>query len=134
MEFFLCKGVISLAKLFLLIGSIVMGLAVVIGAFGAHGLEPRLTERMMKNYQTGVQYHMIHGLAILAVGLISLKFPLPGLNGAGWSFLIGIVLFSGSLYTMALTGITKLGAVTPIGGLAFIIGWILLGVAIVRGL
>ncbi|MFC0471655.1 DUF423 domain-containing protein [Halalkalibacter kiskunsagensis] len=123
-----------MAKLFLLIGSIVMGLSVAIGAFGAHGLEPRLTERMMKNYQTGVQYHMIHGLAIVAIGVIALKFPLPGLNGAGWSFLVGIILFSGSLYAMALTGITKLGAVTPIGGLAFIIGWILLGVAVVRGL
>jgi uncharacterized membrane protein YgdD (TMEM256/DUF423 family) len=124
-----------LAKLFIFIGSIVMALSVVIGAFGAHGLEPRLTERMMKNYQTGVQYHMIHGLAILAVGLITLKIPVSGmLNGAGWTFLIGILLFSGSLYVMAVTGVTKLGAVTPIGGLAFIVGWVLLALAVARGL
>ncbi|GAE26836.1 hypothetical protein JCM9140_2940 [Halalkalibacter wakoensis JCM 9140] len=123
-----------MAKIFILIGSIIMGLSVAIGAFGAHGLEPRLTERMMKNYQTGVQYHMVHGLAILAVGIIALKYQLPGLNGAGWSFLIGILLFSGSLYAMALTGITKLGAITPIGGLAFIVGWVLLAIAVMRGL
>ncbi|WP_017725919.1 DUF423 domain-containing protein [Halalkalibacterium ligniniphilum] len=124
-----------MAKLFLIIGSIVMALSVVIGAFGAHGLEPRLSERMMKNYQTGVQYHMIHGIGLLLVGVVALKMaPSSLLNGAGWSFLIGILLFSGSLYTMALTGVTKLGAITPIGGLAFIAGWILLLVSVMRGL
>jgi len=112
-----------------------MALSVAIGAFGAHGLEPKLTERMMKNYQTGVQYHMIHGLALLAVGLLALKIPVSGmLNGAGWAFLVGILLFSGSLYVMALTGVTKLGAITPIGGLAFIVGWVLLGIAVLRGI
>ncbi|ERN51669.1 hypothetical protein BTR22_03605 [Alkalihalophilus pseudofirmus] len=124
-----------MAKLFILLGSIVMALSVAIGAFGAHGLEPRLSERMMKNYQTGVQYHMIHGIGLLIVGIVALKLTSSSmLNGAGWSFLIGIILFSGSLYAMALTGITKLGAITPIGGLAFIVGWVLLGVAVVRGL
>ncbi len=124
-----------MAKLFLVIGSIAMALSVAIGAFGAHGLEPRLTERMMKNYQTGVQYHMIHGIGLVAVGLAALKVASTGLlSGAGWSFIIGIVLFSGSLYAMALTGITKLGAITPIGGLAFIVGWVLLATAVIRGL
>ncbi|MCM3760005.1 DUF423 domain-containing protein [Alkalihalobacillus oceani] len=124
-----------MAKIFLLLGSLLMALAVVIGAFGAHGLEGRLSERMMKNYQTGVQYHMIHGIGLLLVGLVALKLAHSSLlTGAGWSFIIGIVLFSGSLYAMALTGVTKLGAITPIGGLAFIIGWILLGIAVVRGL
>ncbi|MDV2684588.1 DUF423 domain-containing protein [Alkalihalophilus lindianensis] len=124
-----------MAKLFILMGSIVMALSVAIGAFGAHGLEPRLSERMMKNYQTGVQYHMIHGIGLLIVGLVALKLTSSSmLNGAGWSFLIGIILFSGSLYAMALTGVTKLGAITPIGGLAFIVGWVLLGLAAVRGL
>ncbi|MED1601580.1 DUF423 domain-containing protein [Alkalihalophilus marmarensis] len=124
-----------MAKLFILLGSIVMALSVAIGAFGAHGLEPRLSERMMKNYQTGVQYHMIHGIGLLIVGIVALKLTSSSmLNGAGWSFLIGIILFSGSLYAMALTGITKLGAITPIGGLAFIVGWVLLGFAVVRGL
>ena len=88
------------------------------------GLEGRLTERMMKNFQTGVQYHMIHGIGLLVVGLVALKLTSSSmLNGAGWSFLIGIILFSGSLYVMALTGVTKLGAITPIGGLAFIM-WV----------
>ncbi|WP_100374242.1 DUF423 domain-containing protein [Bacillus sp. FJAT-45037] len=124
-----------MAKLFILLGSIVMGLSVAIGAFGAHGLEPRLSERMMKNFQTGVQYHMIHGIGLLFVGVIALKLTNSSLlNGAGWSFLIGIILFSGSLYAMALTGVTKLGAITPLGGLAFIIGWVLVGLAVVRGL
>jgi uncharacterized membrane protein YgdD (TMEM256/DUF423 family) len=124
-----------MAKLFILMGSIVMALSVAIGAFGAHGLEPRLSERMMKNYQTGVQYHMIHGIGLIIVGLVALKLTSSSiLNGAGWSFLIGIILFSGSLYAMALTGVTKLGAITPIGGLAFIVGWVLLGLAAVRGL
>jgi uncharacterized membrane protein YgdD (TMEM256/DUF423 family) len=124
-----------MAKLFILMGSIVMALSVAIGAFGAHGLEPRLSERMMKNYQTGVQYHMIHGIGLIIVGLVALKLTSSSiLNGAGWSFLIGIILFSGSLYAMALTGETKLGAITPIGGLAFIVGWVLLGLAAVRGL
>ncbi|MCM2676023.1 DUF423 domain-containing protein [Alkalicoccobacillus plakortidis] len=124
-----------MVKLFLLIGSIVMALGVGIGAFGAHGLEPRISERMMKNYQTGVQYHMIHGLGIIAVALAGMKMTSSSLlTGAGWAFLIGIIFFSGSLYVMALTGITKLGAITPIGGLAFIIGWILLGTFAVRSL
>lgn len=124
-----------MAKIFLLLGSILMALAVVIGAFGAHGLEGRLSERMMKNYQTGVQYHMIHGIGLLLVGLVAIKLASSSLlTGAGWSFVIGIVLFSGSLYAMALTGVTKLGAITPIGGVAFIIGWILLGISVVRGL
>ncbi|WP_100405772.1 DUF423 domain-containing protein [Bacillus solitudinis] len=124
-----------MAKVFLLIGSIIMALAVAIGAFGAHGLEPRLSERMMKNYQTGVQYHMIHGIGLLIVGVAALKLTTStALNGAGWSFLIGIILFSGSLYAMALTGVTKLGAITPIGGLAFIVGWVLLATAVTRGL
>lgn len=110
-----------------------MALSVAIGAFGAHGLEGRLSERMLKNYQTGVQYHMIHGVGLLVVGILSLKMTANQMvNGAGWAFLIGIVLFSGSLYVMALTGITKLGAITPIGGLAFIVGWVLLGIAAMR--
>ncbi|WP_059104197.1 DUF423 domain-containing protein [Shouchella shacheensis] len=124
-----------MARLFLFIGSIVMAASVVIGAFGAHGLEGRLSTRMMENYQTGVQYHMIHGLGILAVGLLMTRVGSTGLlSGSGWAFLAGVVLFSGSLYVMALTGMTKLGAITPIGGLAFIVGWVLLGIAALRQL
>ncbi|WP_413377787.1 DUF423 domain-containing protein [Alkalihalobacillus sp. 1P02AB] len=124
-----------MAKVFLLVGSILMALVVAIGAFGAHGLEGKISERMLKNYQTGVQYHMIHGIGVLLVGLLALKFASNQLlTVAGWSFLVGIILFSGSLYAMALTGITKLGAITPLGGLAFILGWILVGVAVVKNI
>ncbi|KMK78197.1 DUF423 domain-containing protein [Alkalihalobacillus pseudalcaliphilus] len=124
-----------MAKLFLLMGSIIMALVVAIGAFGAHGLEGKITERMLKNYQTGVQYHMIHGIGIIVVGLLALKMASNQLlTVAGWSFFIGIIFFSGSLYAMALTGITKLGAITPLGGVAFILGWILIGVAVTKNL
>lgn len=121
----------STAKLFLIIGSISGALAVMIGAFGAHGLKEKLSEKMLANYMTGVEYHFYHTFAILAVGLIALHIQPKLLAASGWSFVIGIVLFSGSLYAMAPTGITKLGAITPIGGLAFIIGWVLLTIAVI---
>ena len=110
-------------KTFLLIGSAAGFLAVMRGAFGAHGLRARLTPEMMAVFETGVRYHMYHALAILAVGLI-----IPTMGGwlirtAGWAFAAGIVLFSGSLYALALTGVTTLGMITPLGGLAFLIGW-----------
>jgi uncharacterized membrane protein YgdD (TMEM256/DUF423 family) len=110
-------------KTFLLIGSVAGFLAVLLGAFGAHGLRTRLSPEMMAVFETGVRYHMYHALAILAVGLI-----VPAMGGwlirtAGWSFAAGIVLFSGSLYALALTGVTTLGAITPLGGLAFLLGW-----------
>ena len=94
-----------------------------LGAFGAHGLRTRLSPEMMAVFETGVRYHMYHALAILAVGLI-----IPTMGGwlirtAGWAFAAGIVLFSGSLYALALTGVTTLGMITPLGGLAFLIGW-----------
>jgi uncharacterized membrane protein YgdD (TMEM256/DUF423 family) len=113
------------------IGAILGCLAVGVGAFGAHALKARLESTgLSATYQTGVQYHFYHALALLAVGLLAQS----GRSGtaiqvAGWSFLVGIVLFSGSLYVLALTGITKLGAITPFGGLAMIVGWIALAVA-----
>lgn len=126
---------IAWQNFFLLLGALAMALGVAIGAFGAHGLDGKISERMMSNYQTGVHYHMVHGLGLIAAGLFALKLGSSGLvNGAGWAFLAGIVLFSGSLYVMALTGITKLGAITPIGGVAFIVGWVLLGLAAMRHL
>jgi len=111
----------SIARLFLSIGAISGALAVMLGAFGAHGLKDKLSDKMLTNYMTGVEYHFYHTFAILAVGLLAMHVQ-PRL------LVIGIILFSGSLYIMALTGITKLGAITPIGGLAFIIGWILLAI------
>jgi uncharacterized membrane protein YgdD (TMEM256/DUF423 family) len=115
-------------KTFLIIGSLNMALAIALGAFGAHGLEGRISERMVQNWQTGAHYHLIHGLGILIIGLIFAVFkdqPITLLSVAGWLLFAGIIFFSGSLYVMALTGITKLGMITPIGGVAFIVGWIL---------
>ena len=116
-------------KTFLLIGAIAGFLAVMFGAFGAHGLRTRLSPDMMAVFETGVRYHMYHALAIIAVGLM-----LPNLGGwlirlSGWAFTIGIVLFSGSLYALALTGVTALGAITPLGGVAFLVGWACLVIA-----
>ena len=122
----------AIARLFLSIGSISGALVVMLGAFGAHGLKDKLSEKMLANYMTGVEYHFYHTFAILAVGLLAMHFQSRLLFACGWSFAIGIVIFSGSLYVMALTGITKLGAITPIGGLMFIIGWILLATAVLK--
>ena len=98
--------------------------AVALGAFAAHGLKAVLTDASMQTYQTAVQYHFIHTLALLAIVSLPLAGRAPLL--AARSFLTGIVLFSGSLYTLALTGIGGLGMITPFGGVAFIVGWLLL--------
>ncbi|OIJ11797.1 hypothetical protein BKP37_15270 [Anaerobacillus alkalilacustris] len=114
-------------NLFLLIGSINMAIAVGLGAFGAHGLQPKLTEKMFNIYQTGVQYHMIHAVAIILVAIISDRLGDPTiLFWAGWSFVLGVIFFSGSLYVLSISGVKILGAITPIGGVLFIVGWILL--------
>ena len=97
-----------------------------LGAFGAHGLRGRLSPEMLAVFETGVRYNMYHALAILAVGLMMPTFGGWILRAAGWAFTAGIVLFSGSLYALALTGVTTLGAITPLGGVAFLIGWALL--------
>ena len=120
------------AKLFLSLGSISGALAVMLGAFGAHGLKDKLSEKMLANYMTGVEYHFYHTIVLLIVGVIALHYPTRTLAASGWAFTIGILIFSGSLYVLAMTGITKLGAITPVGGLAFIIGWILLAVAVLK--
>ncbi len=122
----------TIAKLFLSIGAVSGALGVMLGAFGAHALKEKLSEKMLANWMTGVEYHFYHTFAILAVGLLALHVESRPLTASGWSFMIGIAVFSGSLYVMALTGVTRLGAVTPIGGLAFIIGWILLAAAALR--
>jgi uncharacterized membrane protein YgdD (TMEM256/DUF423 family) len=114
-------------KLFLSIGSINAFLAVALGAFGAHGLKDRLSSDMLSVYQTGVQYQMYHALALILVALLSSQLPQSTtVNWAGWLFFIGIVLFSGSLYALSLSGIKILGAITPLGGLAFLAGWFML--------
>ncbi len=120
-------------KLFLLLGSINMAVAIAIGAFGAHGLAGKVTDKMLANWQTGAHYHLIHALGLLIIGLTIAKFGNQSLlTTAGWLLFVGIVLFSGSLYVMVLTNMKILGAITPIGGVAFIIGWILYSTAIAK--
>lgn len=121
------------AKLFLALGALFAALAVAIGAFGAHGLKARLGPEALAVYQTGVQYHFWHALGVLAIGLLCQHLPASDwLRAAGWLLTAGIVLFSGSLYALALDAPRGLGAVTPLGGLAFILGWAALLVAVVR--
>src|SRR6187431_2288355 len=116
-------------RTFLLLGAVAAFLAVTLGAFGAHGLRGRLSPEMMAVFQTGVQYHMAHALALILVSAIMGRMSGWLIQTAGWSFVAGIVLFSGSLYALAISGVTILGAVTPIGGLAFLIGWACLAIA-----
>ncbi|MHB8745347.1 MAG: DUF423 domain-containing protein [Gammaproteobacteria bacterium] len=119
------------ARLFLLLGALNAGLAVLLGAFGAHALKNRLAPDLLAVYHTGNQYHFYHAFGLLLVGLIALHVPasLP-LRSAGWLLLLGIVLFSGSLYALALSGVRGLGAITPLGGAAFIVAWLLLAFAV----
>ena len=128
------------------IGAVVAGLAVVTGAFGAHGVDGYFAEKYagqtkqmagvtvpaaqkyLRDFNTAADYQMYHGLALLAVGLLSNVRPKRSLQIAGWSFLGGVVLFSGSLYALTLSGETKLGMITPIGGTLFIVGWVALAI------
>ena len=116
-------------RTFLLVGALAGFLAVTFGAFGAHALRGRLSPEMLAVFETGVRYHMYHALALL---LVSAMMPRMGgwlVVASGWLFTAGIVLFSGSLYVLAFTGITIVGAITPIGGLAFLAGWACLAIA-----
>jgi uncharacterized membrane protein YgdD (TMEM256/DUF423 family) len=111
------------AKLFLVLGGSFALAAVVIGAFGAHGLKARLSPESLAIYQTGVQYHFYHALGLILVGLTMLHLQSAALRASGWLMAAGILLFSGSLYALALSGQKWLGAVAPLGGTAFILAW-----------
>ncbi len=112
-------------KVFVALGAINGLLSVAAGAFGAHGLKDRLSERHLEIFETGARYQMYHALALLAVAwLVSVEAP--GARTAGWCFTGGIAIFSGSLYALSLTGVKVLGAITPIGGVLFLVGWALL--------
>ena len=113
-------------RTFLLIGAVAGALGVGLGAFGAHGLRGRLTPEMLGVFETGVRYQLYHALALVATASLMGRVHGRLVTAAGWCFTAGIVLFSGSLYLLALTGITVLGAITPLGGVAFIAGWICL--------
>ena len=112
------------------VGALLGALAVALGAFGAHGLRARVSPEMLDVYETAVRYHFYHALALLFAGLwvdrVGTAIVPPGLVPAAVCFLVGIAVFSGSLYVLVLTGLRWLGAITPIGGLAFIAGWLLL--------
>jgi uncharacterized membrane protein YgdD (TMEM256/DUF423 family) len=113
-------------RLFFALGAISGFIAVALGAFAAHGLKSRLDAAMLATFETGVRYHMYHALALLAVAWAGTRWPGATVNAAGWLFIAGTVLFSGSLYALSLTGMRSLGAITPFGGLAFLAGWLCL--------
>ncbi len=119
------------AKWLFVAGSSLAGLGVALGAFGAHALKGKVPDNMLANWNTGVLYHLVHALALLVLAVAADR--LAGSAAlVGWSgrlFVAGIVLFSGSLYVMAVTGVTKLGAITPLGGIAFLAAWTLAAVA-----
>jgi uncharacterized membrane protein YgdD (TMEM256/DUF423 family) len=119
---------------FFVLGSLFGALGVALGAFGAHSLKRRLTAERLETFETGVRYHLVHSLALLGTALAAGRWPDSGLPAfAGWLFLAGILLFSGSLYLLVSTGRRWLGAITPLGGLAFIGGWICLALAAWNG-
>lgn len=110
-------------KLWIALGALNAFISVAAGAFGAHALKARLDEYSLGIFETGARYQMYHALALVLVGLFVAAKPDANVNPAGWAFVVGIVLFSGSLYALSFTGIKVLGAVTPLGGLGFLIGW-----------
>ena len=120
-------------RFFFISGSLSAFLAVALGAFAAHGLKTKLSPEMFNIFEVGVRYHMYHALALLAVAWASTRWPGTSVTAAGWLFLVGTVIFSGSLYLLSLTGLRWLGAITPIGGLAFLIGWLLLAWGVWHG-
>lgn len=116
-------------RTFVLIAALAGFTGVALGAFGAHGLRARLSPEMLAVFETGVRYHLVHAVAILATAALAERLGGRMVALAGWLFLGGIVLFSGSLYLLALTGISILGAITPLGGVAFLAGWACLAFA-----
>ncbi|HJF33196.1 MAG TPA: DUF423 domain-containing protein [Sporosarcina psychrophila] len=120
---------------FIIAGAVNAAIAVAFGAFGAHALKEKLSEHYLAIWETAVQYQMFHALALIVVGILmspSLFGSVTQLSWAGYLILVGIIFFSGSLYVLSLSGIGILGAITPIGGVAFIAGWIMLIVAAVK--
>lgn len=124
-----------MTRLFVLLGALSAGIAVAAGAFGAHALRARLEPRLLEVFETGARYQMYHALALVAVAWVISRLPAGAAGPAhwsGWLFVAGTLVFSGSLYAMALTGVRALGAITPIGGVCFIAGWLALAVAASR--
>ena len=123
-----------MAKIFVMLGAIFGAMSVGMGAFGAHGLRSRVVDgslepRLLEVWETAAQYQMYHALEFLFVAWLATQGDSTATSVSGWAFVVGVAVFSGSLYTMTLTGLRWLGAITPIGGVAFIVGWIALAVA-----
>ena len=119
-----------MSKTIIMAASVFLALAVAIGAFGAHGLKSHLSTEMLVTYKTGVEYHFYHALGLLLVGVLAYLMPSSYLRLSAIFLSLGIILFSGSLYVLAVSGIKWLGAITPLGGVSFIAGWVLLFVAV----
>lgn len=122
-----------MSKIIIMTASVLIALAVAIGAFGAHGLKSQISAEMLQTYKTGVEYHFYHALGLLLVGIIAVFMPSAYVKWSAILLFAGIILFSGSLYVLAITGIKWLGAITPFGGLSFIAGWILLFIGVWKG-
>lgn len=120
-----------MTKFFISIAAIMAGLSVASGAFASHALKARLSQRALEIFETGSKYQMYHALALLIVGLLLIRSDEAStlLNTASWAFIVGIVLFSGSLYALSLSDIKWFGAITPLGGVAFLVGWGCLAIA-----
>jgi uncharacterized membrane protein YgdD (TMEM256/DUF423 family) len=114
-------------RLFVTLGALGGLTAVAIGAFAAHAVKGKLLPDLFDVFEVGARYHMYHALALFGVAWAATRWPGTATTAAGWFFVAGIVLFSGSLYALALTGVRSLGAITPLGGMCFLVGWILLG-------
>ena len=120
-------------RVMLMLGAVTLFLGVALGAFGAHALRARLSEQLLNTWETAVQYHLVHALGLLIVGLTMLhSSPAPLLRWSGGFMLAGMVLFSGSLYLLCLSGVRWLGAITPLGGTALLIAWALFAVSVWR--
>lgn len=120
-------------RLFVILGALSGAIGVGAGAFGAHALRAKLEPRMLEVFETGARYQMYHAIALLAVAWVASRWPGSLTTASGWLFVAGTVLFSGSLYAMALSDVRALGAITPIGGVCFIAGWVCLALAAGKG-
>jgi uncharacterized membrane protein YgdD (TMEM256/DUF423 family) len=122
-----------MARIFFILGSLSGLVAVALGAFGAHTLRDRLSTDLLSIFETGVRYQMYHALALLLTAWAITRWSGSFSVAAGWLFVAGSVIFSGSLYALSLSGVRWLGAITPLGGVAFIVGWLCLALAAWRG-
>jgi len=119
-----------MSKIILVVASVLLALAVAAGAFGAHALKAQLSTEMLQTWKTAVDYHFYHALGLLLIGVLSVALPGLPLKWPAILLVLGMVLFSGSLYALSLTGIKVLGAITPLGGLSFIAAWLVLAFAV----